>query len=218
MQDFDQAAQDDALRLLSNSDAMLMGRRTYEIFSAVWPTQSGPYADRLNNIRKYVFSSTLQRADWNNATIIRGDVAAEAAKLKNQDGQNLVMYGHGPLGQALLEHRLLDELRLFIHPIIVGHGKLLFREGEQTKLKVEAARTLKTGVVRRLIPADCSVTSICCGHSKGGFKCPSHISICRPASGPIPGKNWSRRSPSSSTRRTSSLTHESFFASGLPIR
>ena len=147
MQYFDQAAQDDALSLLSNSDAMLMGRRTYEIFSAVWPTQSGPYADRLNNIRKYVFSSTLQRADWNNATIIRGDVAAEAAKLKSQDGQNLVMYGHGPLGQALLEHQLLDELRLFIHPMIVGHGKLLFREGEQTKLKVGATKTLKTGVV-----------------------------------------------------------------------
>jgi dihydrofolate reductase len=147
MQDFDQAAQDDALRLLSISDAMLMGRRTYEIFSAVWPTQSGPYADRLNNIRKYVFSSTLQRADWNNATIIGGEVVAEVAKLKNQAGQNLVIYGHGPLGQALLEHRLLDELRLFIHPIIVGHGTLLFREGERTRLKVEAARTLKTGVV-----------------------------------------------------------------------
>ena len=147
MQYFDQAAQDDALSLLSKSDTMLMGRRTYEIFSAVWPTQSGPYADRLNNIRKYVFSSTLQRADWNNATIIRGDVAAEAAKLKSQDGQNLVMYGHGPLGQALLEHQLLDELRLFIHPMIVGHGKLLFREGEQTKLKVGATKTLKTEVL-----------------------------------------------------------------------
>src|SRR5499426_3593917 len=129
MQYFDQAAQEDALSLLSNSDAMLMGRRTYEIFSAVWPTQSGPYADRLNNIRKYVFSSTLQQADWNNATIIAGDVAAKAAKLKSQDGQNLVIYGHGPLGQALLEHGLLDELRLFIHPVIVGRGKLLFREG-----------------------------------------------------------------------------------------
>jgi dihydrofolate reductase len=94
-----------------------------------------------------VFSSTLQRAEWKNATIIGGDVAAEAAKLKNQDGRNLVMYGHGPLGQTLLEHRLLDELRLFIHPIIVGHGKLLFRDGEQTKLKVETTRTHKSGVV-----------------------------------------------------------------------
>src|SRR5262245_49536523 len=126
---------------------MLMRKTAYEIFSAVWPTQSGPYAERLNDIRKYVFSSTLQRADWNNATIIRGTVAAEAAKLKSQDGQNLVMYGHGPLGQALLEHQLLDELRLFIHPMIVGHGKLLFHEGEQTKLKVGATKTLKTGVV-----------------------------------------------------------------------
>jgi dihydrofolate reductase len=147
MQYFDQAAQDDALSLLSHSDAMLMGRRTYEIFSAVWPAQSGPYADRLNSIRKYVFSSTLQRVDWNNANIIGGNVVGEAARLKQQDGQDLVMYGHGPLGQALLEHQLLDELRLFIHPVIVGHGKLLFREGEQTKLKIAATKTLKTGVV-----------------------------------------------------------------------
>jgi dihydrofolate reductase len=144
---FDNEAQEDSLEMLLASDAMLMGRRTYEIFAGVWPARTGDYADRMNNIRKYVFSSTLERADWNNSTIIRGDVAAEVAKLKQQDGQALVMYGHGPLGQTLLEHGLLDELRFSIHPILVGSGRLLFREGEKTILKLIAKKTRGTGVV-----------------------------------------------------------------------
>jgi dihydrofolate reductase len=144
---FDNEAQEDALELLLASDAMLMGRRTYEIFAGVWPARTGDYADRMNSIRKYVFSSTLERADWNNSSIIRGDVATEVGKLKQQDGQGLVIYGHGPLGQTLLEQRLLDELRLWIHPLVVGRGKLLFREGEKTILKLVAKKTLGTGVV-----------------------------------------------------------------------
>jgi len=144
---FDNEAQEDSLKMLLASDAMLMGRRTYEIFSGVWPARTGDYADRMNSIRKYVFSSTLERAVWNNSTIIRGDVAAEVAKLKQQDGQGLVMYGHGPLGQTLLEHGLLDQLRFWIHPILVGSGRLLFREGEKTILKLIAKKTLGSGVV-----------------------------------------------------------------------
>jgi len=144
---FDQEAQADALEQLSASDAMLMGRRTYEIFAKAWPALRSEYADRINSIRKYVFSSTLERAEWNNSTIIRGDVAAQVAKLKQQDGQDLVIYGHGPLGQTLLEHGLLDELHFAIHPLIVGGGALLFREGAKTPLKFVAAKTLGTGVV-----------------------------------------------------------------------
>jgi len=147
MKYFDDEAQKDSLEMLLASDAMLMGRRTYEIFAGVWPARTGDYADRMNSIRKYVFSSTLERADWNNSTIIRGDVAAEVAKLKQQDGQDLVMYGHGPLGQTLLEHGLLDELRFSIHPILVGSGSLLFREGAKTILKLVAKKTRGTGVV-----------------------------------------------------------------------
>jgi dihydrofolate reductase len=144
---FDDEAQRDALERLLASDAMLMGRRTYEIFAKLWPARAGDYADRINSIHKYVFSSTLDRADWKNSTIIRGDVAAEVAKLKRQDGQDLALYGHGPLGQTLLEHGLLDELRFSFHPLIVGRGKLLFREGEKTTLRLAATRTLRTGVV-----------------------------------------------------------------------
>jgi dihydrofolate reductase len=126
---------------------MLMGRRTYQALAAGWSAQTGEFADKINEIRKYVFSSTLESADWNNSTIVRGEVAAEVAKLKQQDGQDLVIYGHGPLGQTLLEHKLLDELRFSVHPVLVGRGTLLFRETEKTTLKLVAAKTLASGVV-----------------------------------------------------------------------
>jgi len=135
-----------ALKQLLAADAMLMGRRTYEIFSAMWPDATGPYAERVNSIRKYVFSSTLQTAEWTNSTIIQREVAAAVRELKQEDGQDLVMYGHGPLGQALLEHQLLDELRVWVHPVFVGRGTLLFREGENATLRLVAAETLATGV------------------------------------------------------------------------
>jgi dihydrofolate reductase len=144
---FDSEAQEKALEQLKASDAMLMGKHTYEIFSQTWPNLSGPYPDRMNSIGKYVFSSTLEKADWANSTIVRGNVAAEVAKLKQQDGQDLVMYGHGPLGETLLAHNLLDELQFAIHPLLVGHGTVLFREGKGTTLTLVGTRTLRTGVV-----------------------------------------------------------------------
>jgi dihydrofolate reductase len=144
---FDSEARERALEQLLASEAMLMGRRTYEIFAELWPPQSGEYADTINRIRKYVFSSTLEKADWPNSTIVRGDVAAAVTKLKQQDGKDLVIYGHGPLGQTLLEHHLLDELQFAIHPIFVGRGALLFREGDKTTLNLVATTTLGTGVV-----------------------------------------------------------------------
>lgn len=144
---FDQEAKKDALERLLVSDAMLMGRRSYEILAKVWPSRSGDYADRINGIHKYVFSSTLERGEWNNSTIISGDVVAEVARLKQQDGRDLVLYGHGRFGQTLLEHGLLDELRFSIHPVFVGRGTLLFEEGEKTPLKLVATKSLATGVV-----------------------------------------------------------------------
>jgi len=144
---FDAAAQEDALRRLSECDAMLMGRRTYEIFARLWSARGGAYADAINAIRKHVFSSTLERAEWKNSTIVRGDVVAEVKRLKQQEGKDLALYGHGPLGQALLEHGLLDELRFAIHPIVVGRGDLLFRPGAGAKLELTSERKLATGVV-----------------------------------------------------------------------
>jgi len=144
---FDQEAQSYALDLLLAADAMLMGRRTYEFFAAAFPHQTGEYGARINSIRKYVFSNTLQKADWINSSIVRGDVAAEAAKIKQKDGKDLIIYGHGLLGQTLLEAHLLDELKLWIHPVLLGRGQLLFREGGKTKLNLVATKKLGTGVL-----------------------------------------------------------------------
>jgi dihydrofolate reductase len=144
---FDDEARAGALAQLRASDAMLMGRHTYEIFAALWPGQTGDYPDEINGIRKYVFSATLEQADWDNSTIVRGDVAAEVTELKQQSGRDLVIYGHGPLGRTLLEHHLLDELQFAVHPLLVGRGKLLFQEGEETVLELVGTKTLGTGVV-----------------------------------------------------------------------
>jgi dihydrofolate reductase len=144
---FDSEAENYALELLSTSEAMLMGRRTYEFFAAAFPHRTGDYGDRVNRIRKYVFSSTLKKADWSNSSVLEGDVTTEVAKLKSQAGKDLVIYGHGLLGQTLLKRHLLDELKLWIHPCFIGYGKLLFREGEKTNLKLIAQKTLSTGVI-----------------------------------------------------------------------
>jgi dihydrofolate reductase len=144
---FDEEAERSALEQLLVSDAMLMGRNTYEMFAAAWPNASGDYPDRMNAIPKYVFSNTLAEVNWTNATIVRGDPAAAVRQLKEQDGGDLVMYGHGPLGQALLENGQLDELRFWLHPLIVGCGTPLFRAGANTALKLVATETLATGVV-----------------------------------------------------------------------
>jgi dihydrofolate reductase len=141
------AYQDDAyLRdsrgLFEACDAMLFGRSTYEIFAKIYSGGGGnpAYAARLNTIRKYVFSSKLETAEWNNSTIVRGDVGAEVAKLKQQDGDNILVLGHGLLCETLLEHRLLDVLDLAILPVLVGHGKPFLREGQAAKLKLASTK------------------------------------------------------------------------------
>jgi dihydrofolate reductase len=137
----------DALERLSGSDAMLMGRGTYELFAAIWPGQTDEFAQRMNAIRKYVFSSTLTRADWSNSTVVRGDVLAEAARIKEQDGGDLALFGHGRLAQTLLENGLIDELRLSIHPVLAGAGLPQFSNGRKTPLTLVSAKTFTTGVV-----------------------------------------------------------------------
>jgi dihydrofolate reductase len=144
---FDEEARAAALEQLHAGDAMLMGRRTYEIFSGLWPSQTGSYADAINSIRKYVFSSTLPCTDWSNSTIIRGDVATEVKRMKEQDGGDLIIYGHGPLGAALLECGLLDELHFALHPVFVGEGTPLLRQGATATLELAGTRTLGSGVI-----------------------------------------------------------------------
>ena len=144
---FDDEAERQAVELLSTADAMLMGRRTYEFFAAAFPHQTGEYGDRINKIRKYVFSNTLKTADWSNSLVISGDVVAEAAKLKEQGGGDLVIYGHSMLARTLLENDLLDEFKIWIHPLFLGQGESLFQEGAKKKWRLVATKTLGKDVV-----------------------------------------------------------------------
>jgi dihydrofolate reductase len=143
---FDADAEEAARQQLLASDALLMGRRTYEML-AVFADGTSDYAHAMNRIPKYVFSSTLDRADWSNSTIIRDEPATAVRELKEMDGGDLIMYGHGPLGQMLLTRQLVDEIRLFVHPVLVGRGTLFFREGDTTSMTLVEAQTLRTGVV-----------------------------------------------------------------------
>jgi dihydrofolate reductase len=144
----DEAYLRDGLGQLLACDAMLMGRNTYENFAKIWPGRTHPWADRINAIRKYVFSSKLEQAEWNNSTIVRGDVVAEVTKLKQQEGGDLLIYGHGLLGETLLKHHLLNVLDLSIHPLVVGQGKQFFREGEHATLRLVAAKSFSKGIVK----------------------------------------------------------------------
>ena len=130
------------LALFTMCDAMLWGRTTYEVFSKMWSgtEKTHPYAARLIAIRKYVFSSTLEAADWSNSTIVRGDVVAEVSRLKRQEGGDLLVLGHGLFAETLLKHRLLDTIHLDIHPVLVGPGRPFFREGQTATLRLTAVR------------------------------------------------------------------------------
>ncbi len=128
-------------------DALLMGRTTYEDFIKIWPGRTDPWSERINAMPKYVFSSTLEKADWNNVTIVRGDVIAEVTRLKLQEGRDLLIYGHGLLAETLLKHHLLDVLDLSIHPLVLGQGEHLFRQGETAVLKLVATKGFSKGIV-----------------------------------------------------------------------
>jgi dihydrofolate reductase len=138
----------DGLGQLLACDAMLMGRTTYEGFAKLWPGSGHPWAERINAMPKYVFSSTLEKADWTNSTIVRGDVVAAVTKLKQQEGRDLLIYGHGVLGETLLKQHVLDVLDLSIHPLVVGQGKQFFRQGENAKLRLVAAKSFSKGIVK----------------------------------------------------------------------
>jgi dihydrofolate reductase len=138
----------DGLGQLLACDALLMGRNTYENFAKVWPGRNHPWANRINAMQKYVFSSKLEKAEWNNSTIVRGDVVAEVTRLKQQEGRDLLIYGHGLLGETLLKQHLLDVLDLSIHPLFIGQGKQFFRGGENARLRLITAKSFSKGIVK----------------------------------------------------------------------
>ncbi len=134
---------------LFETDALLLGRTTYEGFAAYWPnaTGTGDFGERMNSLPKFVATTTLKALEWNNATVLEGDVVAAVQKLKQQEGGNLLVYGSGDLAQTLLQHGLIDELRLMIYPIVLGSGKRLFKGGEKILLGLVASRNLGASVM-----------------------------------------------------------------------
>lgn len=133
------------------ADGFLLGRRTYEIFSAYWPRvtdEHDPVASRLNKLPKYVASKTLQSVEWNNSTLLKGHVPEEVARLKLQPGKELQVHGSGNLVQTLMAHDLVDEYRLWFYPVVLGNGRRLFGEGSaRTALKLIDTKMTSTGVV-----------------------------------------------------------------------
>ena len=137
--------------LLESCDAMLMGRHTYDGFAPVWPTRAGdPFSDRINAMPKYVVSTTLKDPEWNNTHVIDRDVVAELTRLKQAAGGHIVQYGFGAVSRLLLEHGMLDELRLWVHPLILGSGRpgdLLFGAVPAVGFHLTDSTTLSDGII-----------------------------------------------------------------------
>jgi dihydrofolate reductase len=110
------------------SDALLLGRVTFEGFAEAWPSREGEFADKFNGMQKYVVSTTLEDPEWNNSTVIKGDVAGEVSRLKQKPGGDILVNGSVQLVRSLMEHDLVDEYRLMVFPVVLGAGKRLFNE------------------------------------------------------------------------------------------
>jgi dihydrofolate reductase len=137
--------------LLLSCDLQIMGRKTYEVFAAAWPTMGGnPAGDRMNTMPKYVFSSQVNDPAWENTTVISGDPVSAVRELKEQDGGDIVHYGFGHLAHTLMAHGLLDELRLWLHPFFVGQGgaeALIYSDASQCRFSLTNSVTLESGII-----------------------------------------------------------------------
>jgi dihydrofolate reductase len=129
------------------SDALLLGRRTYEGFAEAWPSRSGDFADKFNDMPKYVVSSTLSDPDWSNSTVLNGDLAQDVATVRDKHDGDVVVHGSAQLAQALIDQDLVDELRLMVFPVVLGSGKRLFGEtGDKKGLKLTDSKVVGDGV------------------------------------------------------------------------
>jgi dihydrofolate reductase len=145
----DEIAQFKAEETTAN-DILLLGRVTYEGFAAAWPNRKDedPGAAYFNGVRKYVVSTTLKEPlAWNNSVLLKGDAVTEITRLKQQDGENLVVHGSGKLIQTLMQHDLIDTYRLLIYPVVLGEGQRLFLDQNKLKLKLVESRAFSSGVV-----------------------------------------------------------------------
>lgn len=150
---FDEVAGNAVSEGIAATDAFLLGRKTYEIFAAYWPSADAEeteeeFVNTMNRMTKYVASETLDEVEWQNSTLIKGDVAEEVATLKQQSGKNIQVMGSGDLVQTLMQHDLVDEYQLMIHPVVLGSGKRLFRDAsDTTALRLVNTKTTTTGVI-----------------------------------------------------------------------
>jgi dihydrofolate reductase len=130
-----------------SSEALLLGRVTYEGFAKAWPSRDGEFADKFNSMPKYVVSSTLEDPEWNNSTVLKGDVAEEVTRLRREQDGDIVVHGSPRLAQTLIEHDLVDELRLMVFPVVLGGGKRLFGETSDKKtMRLVDSKTVGDGV------------------------------------------------------------------------
>ena len=130
-----------------SSEALLLGRVTYQGFAEAWPAREGEFADKFNSMPKYVVSSTLDEPEWNNSTVLKGDVAQEVGKLRQRQDGDIVVHGSARLVQTLVEHDLVDEVRLMVFPVVLGSGKRLFGETSDKKpLTLSSSKTVGDGV------------------------------------------------------------------------
>jgi dihydrofolate reductase len=130
------------------SEALLLGRVTYEGFAQSWPSRSGEFADKFNAMPKYVVSSTLEEPEWNNSSVLTGDVAQAVSKLRREHSGSIVVHGSVQLVQTLLEHDLVDELRLMVFPVVLGSGKRLFGQtSDKKRLHLADSKVVGDGVV-----------------------------------------------------------------------
>jgi dihydrofolate reductase len=129
------------------SEALLLGRVTYEGFAAAWPSRDGEFADKFNAMPKYVVSSTLGEPEWANTTVLTGDVAAAVSTLRQEQDGDVVVHGSAMLAQALLENGLVDELRLMVFPVVLGSGKRLFGESGMKRLQLADSKSVGDGVM-----------------------------------------------------------------------
>ena len=130
------------------AEALLLGRVTYTGFADAWPAREGEFADKFNRMPKYVVSSTLDTAEWSNSTVLEGDVPEKVAELRQQHDGDIVVHGSGQLVRTLLEHDLVDELRLMVFPVVLGSGKRLFGDtGAKQRLRLAESRPVGDGVV-----------------------------------------------------------------------
>jgi len=141
---------------LTACDALLLGRVTYQGFAAAWPTMpgAGAYGERMNSLPKYVVSTKPQTLAWNNSRLITGNVPEELSRLKQQPGQDILVFGSGNLIQTLMAHDLVDQYNLLVHPIVLGGGHRLFQDGRQAMLKLVDTQRFETGILALIFQAD----------------------------------------------------------------